>query len=111
MQHAIGQTTGIAAGDVEGIVFRVDGIALPCATQLTVAVGTLHGGKNDRGFIIYRFSTIIYARCAAARHPFDVVGQHLCHLLYQRGIVLLINDGCLRQVDGLNDMKTGDKHQ
>ena len=46
MQHAIGQTAGIGAGDVELVALSVDGIALPRATQLLMTIRALDSGEN-----------------------------------------------------------------
>ena len=96
MQHAVGQTPCIRAGNNDVTISRVDGIALPCASQFAVTASLHHRTNGDHG------STDLpgtYPRSCARDTP-NVIRQHLRHLLHQRCVTFMINNRCLSQIHG-----------
>ena len=104
MQHAIGQTAGIGAGDIELVALSVDGVAFPRAAQLLMTIRTLNSGEDD-------FNTRLSSQSGPyARHPFNIICHHLRHVVHQRGVALLADDGRFGEVYGPSHRCTGHKN-
>ena len=86
VKHAVSQTSGIRAGDVEIAILRINGITLPRTFEFAVTASKSCRSKGDSG--AHSLAGANLRPCT--RHPLDVIGQHLCHVFHQWRITIIV---------------------